>query len=176
MQTICTSLQTDNHTNTSSLIFIDKMLFLTPNQQCQKHWDCRRLCLAVTGCAGTCRLLSQWVTLSTVVSGCDRLRWYLQSAVSVSDVVDGRVSLWQVALVLAVCCLSEWRCRRSCLAVTGCAGACRLLSQWVTLSTVVSRCTGCAGSCCLSLRGRRRIHLSTPGVDQRNGRMPTRRS
>ena len=30
-QTICTSLQTDNHTNTSSLW----MFFLTPNQQCQ---------------------------------------------------------------------------------------------------------------------------------------------
>jgi len=32
MQTICTSLQTDNHTNTSSL---NSMLFLTPNQQHQ---------------------------------------------------------------------------------------------------------------------------------------------
>jgi len=31
-QTICTSLQTDNHTNTSSLIFTGRMLFLTPNQ------------------------------------------------------------------------------------------------------------------------------------------------
>jgi len=30
MQTICTSLQTDNHTNTSGW-----MLFLVPNQQCQ---------------------------------------------------------------------------------------------------------------------------------------------
>jgi len=35
MQIICTSLQTDNHTNTSSLIFRGRMLFLTPNQQCQ---------------------------------------------------------------------------------------------------------------------------------------------
>ena len=35
MQTICTSLQTDNHTNASSLIFTGRMLFLTPNQQCQ---------------------------------------------------------------------------------------------------------------------------------------------
>jgi len=34
-QTICTSLQTDDHTNTSSLIFTGRMLFLTPNQQCQ---------------------------------------------------------------------------------------------------------------------------------------------
>jgi len=34
MQTICTLLQTDNHTNTSSL-FTGQMLFLTPNQQCQ---------------------------------------------------------------------------------------------------------------------------------------------
>jgi len=32
MQTICTSPQTDNHTNTSSL---NSMLFLTPNQQHQ---------------------------------------------------------------------------------------------------------------------------------------------
>jgi len=36
MQTICTSLQTDNHTNTSSLkFFTSRMLFLTPSQQCQ---------------------------------------------------------------------------------------------------------------------------------------------
>jgi len=33
--TICTSLQTDNHTNTSSLIFKGRMLFLMPNQQHQ---------------------------------------------------------------------------------------------------------------------------------------------
>jgi len=35
MQTICTSLQADNHTNTSSLTLTGRMLFLTPNQQCQ---------------------------------------------------------------------------------------------------------------------------------------------
>jgi len=35
MQTICTSLQTDNHTNTSPLNFAGRMLFLTTNQQCQ---------------------------------------------------------------------------------------------------------------------------------------------
>jgi len=36
MQTICTLLQTDNHTNTSSLnVFTGRMLFLTPNQQRQ---------------------------------------------------------------------------------------------------------------------------------------------
>jgi len=36
MQIIWTSLQTDNHTNTSSLnFFTGRMLFLTPNQQCQ---------------------------------------------------------------------------------------------------------------------------------------------
>jgi len=35
MQTICSSLQTDNHTNTSSLNFTGRMLFLTLNQQCQ---------------------------------------------------------------------------------------------------------------------------------------------
>jgi len=34
MQTICISLQTDNHTNTLSM-FTGQMLFLTPNQQCQ---------------------------------------------------------------------------------------------------------------------------------------------
>jgi len=32
---IFTSLQTDIHTNTSSLNFAGRMLFLTPNQQCQ---------------------------------------------------------------------------------------------------------------------------------------------
>jgi len=36
MQTICTSIQADNHINTSSLIFLQaRMLFLTPNQQCE---------------------------------------------------------------------------------------------------------------------------------------------
>jgi len=35
MQTICTLLLTDNHTNTSSLFFTGWMLVLTPNQQCQ---------------------------------------------------------------------------------------------------------------------------------------------
>jgi len=35
VQTICTSLQADNHTNTSSLNFSGLMLFLTPKQQCQ---------------------------------------------------------------------------------------------------------------------------------------------
>jgi len=39
MQTICTSLQTDDHTNTSSLIiFTGRMLFQTPNQWVSKHW------------------------------------------------------------------------------------------------------------------------------------------
>jgi len=32
---LCTSLQTDNHTNTSSLNFSGRMLFLTTNQQCR---------------------------------------------------------------------------------------------------------------------------------------------
>ena len=37
MQTICTSLQTYNHTNTPSLnFFTDWMLFLVPNQQGQR--------------------------------------------------------------------------------------------------------------------------------------------
>jgi len=36
MQIICTSLQTDNHASTSSLnFFTGRMLFVTPNQQCQ---------------------------------------------------------------------------------------------------------------------------------------------
>ena len=35
MQTVCTSLQTDNHANTLSLNFYHAMLFLMPNQQCQ---------------------------------------------------------------------------------------------------------------------------------------------
>jgi len=36
MQIICTSIQTDNHTNTSSLnFFTGCMLFLMPDQQCQ---------------------------------------------------------------------------------------------------------------------------------------------
>jgi len=34
MQTVCTLLQTDNHTNTHHSIFTGWMLFLTPNQQC----------------------------------------------------------------------------------------------------------------------------------------------
>ena len=35
MQTVCASLQTDNHTNTPSLNFTGQMLFLPPNQQWQ---------------------------------------------------------------------------------------------------------------------------------------------
>ena len=35
MQIICTTLHTDNHASTSSLIFTCRMLFLTPNQQRQ---------------------------------------------------------------------------------------------------------------------------------------------
>jgi len=36
MQIICTSLHTDNHASNSSLnFFTGRMLFLTPNQQCQ---------------------------------------------------------------------------------------------------------------------------------------------
>jgi len=36
MQIICTLLQTDTHASTSSLnFFAGRMLFLTPNQQCQ---------------------------------------------------------------------------------------------------------------------------------------------
>jgi len=33
MQIICTSLQTDNHTRTSSLVFTGRMPILPPNQQ-----------------------------------------------------------------------------------------------------------------------------------------------
>jgi len=35
MQIMCTSLQTDNCAITSPLFFTDRMLFLTPSQQCQ---------------------------------------------------------------------------------------------------------------------------------------------
>jgi len=36
MQIICTSLQTDNQTSTSSFeFFTRRMLFMMPNQQCQ---------------------------------------------------------------------------------------------------------------------------------------------
>jgi len=36
LKTICTSLQTDKYTNTSSIsFFTGRMLFLTANQQCQ---------------------------------------------------------------------------------------------------------------------------------------------
>ena len=49
-QTICTSLQTDNHTNTSSLnIFTGQTLFLTPNQQCQRRKFTSNFSCIVTG-------------------------------------------------------------------------------------------------------------------------------
>ena len=35
IQTICTSLQTDNHTKHHQSMFTCRMLFLAPNQQCQ---------------------------------------------------------------------------------------------------------------------------------------------
>jgi len=46
MQTICTSLQTDNHTNSPTphcLIFIGRMLFLTPNQWWQSTEGCNTI-------------------------------------------------------------------------------------------------------------------------------------
>jgi len=36
---ICTSLQTDNHTSTLSLIFTGRVLILTPNRQCKSMID-----------------------------------------------------------------------------------------------------------------------------------------
>jgi len=38
MQTICTSLQSDNHTNTLLLNFTGRMLFLTCQPTVSKHW------------------------------------------------------------------------------------------------------------------------------------------
>jgi len=46
MLTICTSLQIDNHTNTSSLnLYIGRMLFVTSSQQCQRTED---MCVHLT--------------------------------------------------------------------------------------------------------------------------------
>ena len=49
MQIICTTLQTDNHASTPSLsFFTGRMLFLTPNQQCQsKPVETFRRCLSI---------------------------------------------------------------------------------------------------------------------------------
>ena len=47
MQTICTSLHTDNHAGTSPLSFFTGwMLFLPPNQQCQSTEGNKFLILA----------------------------------------------------------------------------------------------------------------------------------
>jgi len=50
MQTVCTSLQTDNHTSWLSvhqhhLIFTGRMLFLMPNQQCQSTYGQKLHCI-----------------------------------------------------------------------------------------------------------------------------------
>jgi len=57
MQTICTLLQTDNHTNTSSLDFY------MPDKQCQSTETCRLVCLCVC--------------LSVTQEHCLRLRCYV---------------------------------------------------------------------------------------------------
>jgi len=62
-QTTCTSLQTDNHANTSSLIiFVDLMLLLMPNQHCQitEGWKLRGRIIRTASCCigyGSC---AQW--------------------------------------------------------------------------------------------------------------------
>jgi len=53
MQTNCTSIQTDNHTNTSSVItqfFTGRMLFLTRNQQRRQSTNPQQI--EVNGVAG----------------------------------------------------------------------------------------------------------------------------
>jgi len=63
MQTICPSLQTDNHTNTSSLkISAGRMLFRTPNQQRysteDKFTDLHKLSQIFTQIKYICRFFS----------------------------------------------------------------------------------------------------------------------
>ena len=70
MQTICTLLQSDNHTNTSSLNFTGQMLFLTPNQQCQST-EGRFLHYRVNYCYSQCfRLSLVFLINREVVSWC----------------------------------------------------------------------------------------------------------
>ena len=63
MQTICTSFQTDNHTNTSSLNFY--MLLLMPKQQCQinNNYNTRltALCPGLPGRASTRKVKPTWI-------------------------------------------------------------------------------------------------------------------
>ena len=61
VQTICTSLQADNHTNTSSLNFSGLMLFLTPKQQCQNTRGNRNnILIAVRMCYSLKQKFRQW--------------------------------------------------------------------------------------------------------------------
>jgi len=70
MQTICTSLQTDDHTNTS--IFTGRMLFLTPNQQCQSTEDT----LVIPGVTTKSRLYA-WVGIRKFVWICEKPIFYV---------------------------------------------------------------------------------------------------
>jgi len=70
MQTICTSLQTDDHTNTSS--FTGQMLFLTPNQQCQSTEDT----LVIPGVTTKSRLYA-WVGIRKFVWICEKPIFYV---------------------------------------------------------------------------------------------------
>ena len=78
MQTICTSLQTDNHTSISSLNFAGQVLFLTPNQQCQSTED-----IALkSNCFNVCAVYAELLFLVTCLAkDCATLWLYCGMAV-----------------------------------------------------------------------------------------------
>jgi len=73
MQTICISLQTDNHTNTNHSIFAGWMLVLMPNQQHQSthtHTCLTALCPGLPRSASTKKVKPIWILLKhETVSG-----------------------------------------------------------------------------------------------------------
>jgi len=100
---LCTSLQTDNHTNISSLNFSGRMLFLTTNQQCRStegtvlkvksynylivqqrlaatthtHTRLTALCPGLPRCAATRKVKSIWIFLKQEIVSGSGISWAL---------------------------------------------------------------------------------------------------
>jgi len=98
MQIICTTLQTDNHASTPSLNFLwagRRMLFLTPNQQCQSNEGSARhnLINALQMIFTTTTTTTALLTLSRIT----QVSWYQNQILLKQETVSGS------GISLAIC-------------------------------------------------------------------------
>ena len=130
-QSICTSLHTDNHTDTQ--FFTGRMLFLTPNQQCQStegtdlsecgryHKQCYAVldsCYNLYGCLLYCcfSLLlcrrSCWPLPGSAFLGLSICNPHLLGSqiASEASTCDIRIPLSLHACMLDICCVSPQSC------------------------------------------------------------------